>query len=155
MKTWTTLLLFTVLISTMARAGTGPYSLGVMIGDPTGISGKYDLPKNQAIDAGLTWSQGSRGGTEIHGDLLQILPGHVSAGETDLDLYYGIGARMIMINGGDDKNKIALGPRAPLGLLHQLKDPSVEFFGELALILDLIPGIRADIDLGVGARYRF
>ncbi len=155
MKSWKSLLFFSLMLSVVAKAETGPYTFGAMIGDPTGFSAKYDLSEDQAIDAGFAWSLGSRSGVEIHGDFLQILPGHVTAGETDLDLYYGIGARLISVNGGEDRGKIAIGPRAPLGLLHRLKDPMVEFFGELALVLDLIPGTRADVDIGVGARLRF
>lgn len=155
MKFWKFSVIFSMLISAVAQAKKIPDTIGVMIGDPTGVSAKYDLPKDQAIDMGFAWSLGSSSGVEIHGDFLQILPGHVSAGETDLDLYYGIGARLILVNGGNDRGKIAIGPRAPLGLLHHLKDPLVEFFGEVALVLDIIPGTRADVDMGVGARFRF
>ncbi|MEZ0392790.1 MAG: hypothetical protein ACAH59_11290 [Pseudobdellovibrionaceae bacterium] len=147
--------IFTVFLSLSAQAGNGPFSLGAILGDPTGLSAKYDLSRNEAIDGALSWSSGSRTGVQMHGDYLRIHPGQIGAGNAQIDLYYGIGARLIGIDRGDHKGKVSLGPRAPIGLKHELRDPSIEFFGELALILDLIPSTSADFDIGVGARYRF
>jgi hypothetical protein len=143
------------LLSLSAWAGQGPLTLGGIFGDPTGLSGKLDLGANDAFDGALSWSAGSRSGTQLHVDYLKFRPQSVEAGDTYLDFYYGIGARLISLNSGDDKGKIAFGPRAPIGLKHELRDPSVEFFGEVAVILNLTPASSADIDLGVGVRYRF
>jgi hypothetical protein len=141
--------------TTHAFAGNGPFLLGAIIGDPTGVSGRADFTNNRAIDGALSWSTGGRTGSQIHGDYLIIKREAIAAGQSDLDVYYGIGARLISLTSGDDKGKLNLGPRAPVGLKYELKDPSVEFFGEIALILDLVPSTGADVDLGVGARYRF
>ncbi len=138
-----------------AFAGSGPFLLGAMIGDPTGISAKYDLQKDTALDGSLSYSLGGRSGAQIHGDYLKIQHGAVDAGDKELDLYYGIGARLVTLSSGDDKGKVSFGPRVPVGLKHEIKDPSVEFFGELAFILDLTPSTAADLDVAVGARYRF
>jgi len=138
-----------------ANAGVGPLLVGGMIGDPTGISFKYDLEPNTAIDGGLSYSLGGRSGATLHGDYLIQRPKIVDAGDTELDLYYGIGLRMVTLSGGDHKGKLSVGPRVPVGLRHEIKDPSVEFFGEVALILDVAPSTAADLDLAIGARYRF
>ncbi len=143
-------------ISSQAMAGEGPLLLGAILGDPTGLSGRVDLDSSTAFDGGLSWSNGSRRGAQLHGDYLQIRPRRLEAGDTFLDVYYGIGARLISIS-SDSKHEgeLSLGPRAPVGLKYELRDPSVEFFGEVALILDVIPSIEADVDVGVGIRYRF
>ncbi len=157
MKTKTTML-FSLLIflsTHFAWAGRGPVTLGVILGDPTGLSAKIDLGRNEAFDGAFSWSTGSRSGTQIHVDYLKFRPESIEAGDSFLDVYYGIGARLISLDHGDNRGKIAFGPRAPIGLKYELKDPSVEFFGEIALILDLTPATDADVDLGVGARYRF
>lgn len=138
-----------------AHAGQGPFLLGGMIGDPTGISAKYDLSKLTSIDGGLSYSLGGRSGAQLHADYLVHRLDVIDAGDTELDVYYGIGARLITLSSGDDKGKLSFGPRVPLGLRHELSDPSVEFFGELAIILDLTPKTGADLDLSIGARYRF
>lgn len=138
-----------------AFAGNGPFTLGAILGDPTGLSGKLDLENDTAVDGALSWSSGTRTGLQIHSDYLKYQPGRVRAGDTNLDLYYGIGGRLITLNSGKEKGKLSVGPRAPLGLKHEIRDPSIEFFGEAALILDLVPSTVADIDLGIGLRYRF
>ena len=136
-------------------AGDGPYTFGGILGDPTGVSGKLDLPNDTAIDGAIAWGFGGRSGGRIHGDYLEIRRGQMSAGDADLDLYYGMGARLVSINGGGDSGKIAFGPRAPVGLLYQSEGPNMEFFGEAALILDVIPSVSVDLDLAVGVRLRF
>lgn len=138
-----------------ASAGQGPFLLGVVLGDPTGLSGRMDLTNNAAIDGALSWSNGTRTGAQLHADYLKIRRSALAAGDTFLDVYYGIGARIISISSEKHKGELSLGPRAPIGLKHELKDPSVEFFGEAALILDLTPTTTADLDIGVGVRYRF
>lgn len=145
----------TFLFCLSAWAGNGPFSLGAIVGDPTGLSGKLDLSNTEAIDGALSWSGGSRSGIQMHGDYLRVMPGRIAAGDSDIDLYYGIGGRLIAIDKGDHKGKLSLGPRVPVGLRHELRDPTVEFFGELAFVLDLIPSTAADVDIGIGARYRF
>ena len=152
-KFWGVLL--TSIISSSCFAGQGPFLLGAIVGDPTGLSGRADFTNHTAIDGAFSWSGGSRTGSQLHGDYLKIKPGAIPAGDTDVDLYYGIGARLIAISSGSDKGKASFGPRVPVGLKHEIKDPSVEFFGEVAFILDLMPSSAADVDIGVGARYRF
>jgi hypothetical protein len=154
MKSFLAIVLF--FFATQAMAGQGPFLLGAILGDPTGLSGRFDLDKTTAVDGALSWSGGGRTtGSQIHGDYLKTRPRALAAGDSFVDVYYGIGARMIAITSKDHKGDLSFGPRAPIGLNYELRDPSVEFFGEVALILDLAPSTAADIDLGVGVRYRF
>jgi hypothetical protein len=130
-------------------------SVGAIVGDPTGISALYRTAENRGYDGSLSYSTGGKSGTQLHVDYLVIGDKVITAGDTDLDVYYGVGGRMITISSGDNKGKVSLGGRAPVGLLHIIQDPRLELFAEMALILDLFPGTAADFDLGVGARYRF
>ncbi|WP_374079956.1 hypothetical protein [Bdellovibrio bacteriovorus] len=59
--------------------------------------------------------------------------------EGPIELYYGLGVRLIAISKGDRDGEIALGPRAPLGLLYNFTNPNVEIFGEVSLAMDLVP----------------
>jgi hypothetical protein len=70
-------------------------------------------------------------------------------------MYYGLGGRLISYNDNEDRGKISLGPRGSLGLNFNINNPNIEFFGELAMILEVVPSIAADLDAGIGARIRF
>jgi hypothetical protein len=48
-----------------------------------------------------------------------------------------------------------IGPRAPVGLSYNFRKVPIEVFGEIALVLDLIPATGADLDLALGGRYYF
>lgn len=143
------------LVSIFSFAQSKPYTLGAIIGDPTGFSGKYNLTEDTAIDGAVAWGFGGRSGTQVHADYLQFHEGQVSAGDAELALYYGAGGRIVSINGGGDNGKIAIGPRFPIGLLHRTDDPNLEYFGEAAIVVDLIPSVSLDLDLAVGLRMRF
>ena len=151
-----TVLILSLLISipSFAKSLQG-FSLGAMLGDPTGISGAYQLEQDVMIDGGLSYSFGGRSGVQIHSDYLRFMRGRLGAGDTDLDVYYGIGARLIAVSGGEHNGKVSIGPRAPLGLFHRAQDPNLDFFGEIAAILDLTPKTAVDLDIAVGLRFRF
>ena len=50
--------------------GSKKFGLGIIIGEPTGISMKYKLGGITAIDAGIAWSFGNNSGFHIHSDFL-------------------------------------------------------------------------------------
>ncbi len=132
------------------------YQLGVVLGAPTGFSGKMELGKNRAVDAVVAYSLAHDLGLEIHSDYL-IENAHsfnVNA-PNPLELYYGIGGRFAVINKGTHDGDIAIGPRAPIGVNYKIVNPNVEFFGELALAFDVIPDTNLDLEGGLGLRYRF
>jgi hypothetical protein len=150
-------LVFTLLTlgTSFSWAGSGPLLLGAMLGDPTGLSGKYDLSSDTAVDGGLAYTLGGRSGAQVHGDYLKGYPRAIVAGEADLNFYYGIGVRIVTLNSGNDSGRLSVGPRLPVSLSYELKNPDIEFFGEFAFILDLAPSVAPDVDLAVGIRYRF
>lgn len=154
---WKKLLLVCLLTFGISKAfaSYGPYSLGASLGDPTGLNGKYNLDDSHAIDFGFGSALGARSGVEMHSDYLWVQEGQVVAGDSDLDLYYGIGGRIVTIGSGDDKGKVALAARFPVGLIHYISDKQIEIFGEVAGSLDVIPSMMADLDLALGLRYRF
>jgi hypothetical protein len=130
-------------------------AIGAVIGDPTGISGRTSYDNDHSLEGALAYGLGHRSGMHIHGTYLwdKARTFHTDSGP--FYLYYGIGARIIFIDHGDDKNDIAVGPRAPVGILYNFKDPNIEVFGELALTLDIAPSTDVDLDAGIGVRIRF
>lgn len=152
MKKYFYTLITTVLLTSPAMASN---ALGVIIGDPSGISGRMEWDSRHSIDGALAYSTGYHNGLHIHGTYLWDRARSWSTAQGPIDMYYGLGLRMISITKGSDDGKLSFGPRAPVGLIYNFNDPDIELFGELALALDLTPKTDIDLDVGFGARIRF
>jgi hypothetical protein len=132
------------------------FELGVVVGAPTGISGKVDLGNNRSIDGVIAYSLSDDYGMELHADYLVENAHTFNLKDLNpLNVYYGIGARLIDIRRGKDHGELAFGPRAPLGISIDMNQPTVKFFAELALAFDIVPSTNLDLEGGIGLRYRF
>lgn len=124
--------------------------LGVMLGNPTGLNGKYWLGDGKAVDGGLAYSLGKHSDLSIHSDYLLHKDAAFYFNDTHpLDLYYGVGGRLEF---ADD---IELGIRVPVGLAHRFSEQSADMFAEVAPIVDLFAKTGLEIHIAVGARYYF
>lgn len=137
-------------------ASANEAQLGIILGSSSGLSGKYDLGGDRALDAALAYSTDSKYGNYFHMDYLfnrarQFPVGSISPAV----LYYGLGVRIINIKTGVDNGKSKIGIRAPIGLHTQMSNPDLEFFGEIAPALDIAPSTDLFIDVGIGVRIRF
>lgn len=119
--------------------------LGIIIGEPTGLSAKFWTGNLSAFDLGLAWSFSGQGSMHIHGDFLR----HSYFDSPDLGLYYGLGARLLM------REDPKIGARIPLGLQYNIPESRLALFFELAPMLDLVPSSSFDINGGLGLRYFF
>ena len=131
--------------------------LGLMAGEPTGLSFKAWTSEINAIDAGLAWSLSGRDAIQLHADYLwhnfDIFGNDVNEGQ--LPVYYGIGGRLIIYDdAGADANAV-FGVRIPLGINYLFEDEPFGLFFEVAPIINLIPDTDFDADAAVGARYYF
>ena len=132
------------------------FQLGVILGSPTGISMKSVIDNKHSVDAALAYSLVEDMGLEFHADYLVDRAYSFSTNTgIPFELFYGIGGRVASIKKGKYSNDLALGPRAPIGLTYKMNDPKIEFFLELALVLDVIPETNLDLEGGVGLRFRF
>jgi hypothetical protein len=137
--------------------------LGLMVGAPTGLSGKYFLSADRALDFGIGGIRYYRGrsGLHLHMDYLFHPVSLVSAPEFELPLYVGIGGRLFSFDYGDDDNDaFALGVRAPIGVSFDLTNVPLDIFFELALVLDFFNDyyddrIGVDLNGALGLRYYF
>lgn len=145
-----------LLLAAQSSFAREEYQLGVILGAPTGLSGKMALGNNRSIDAALAYSLAHDLGLELHADyLIENAHSFSINAPQPLELYFGIGARFAVIDEGKHKDDLAIGPRAPIGISYTISNPNLQFFGELALILNLVPDTDADLDGGIGVRYRF
>jgi hypothetical protein len=145
------LLLFTLAISFCVLTANDSYAqqrpsnteLGIIVGEPTGLSAKFWTGANSAFDLGLAWSFSGQGSMHIHSNYLL----HNTLDNQDLALYYGLGGRLLM---RDDPK---VGIRIPLGLQYVIPDSRLGLFFELAPMLNLIPDTEFDVNGGLGLRY--
>jgi hypothetical protein len=130
------------------KAQDSGFGAGIIIGEPTGISGKYWLSGNGSLNMAVAWSL-SNDAFYIHADYARhaFKPIQVSKGQ--LPLYYGIGARMVFAN---DFN---FGARIPLGINYIFEDAPLDVFAEIVPTLSLIPDTDFDLGGGIGVRFFF
>src|SRR5689334_8971191 len=92
--------------------------VGVILGEPTGISAKFWLDKTEAIDAAAAWSFGNQDSLQLHANYLlhryDAFFG-IDPQYGKLPLYFGLGLRYKSgENGGDDR----FGVRVPIGVTY-------------------------------------
>ena len=135
-------------ISLRISAQDSGLGAGIIIGEPTGLSGKTWLSSNDAIDAGMAWSI-SNGWFHIHADYLRHVFGLIPVEKGKLPLYFGIGAK---IGFGND---VSLGARVPVGLAYLFDGTPLDVFIEIVPGLEIIPDTQFDMGGGIGVRYWF
>jgi hypothetical protein len=149
---WGTLLVLflTVGLSLVGQAQDNSKNLGVgvMVGEPTGLTLKSWFNERNAFDAGLAWSFGRYDAIHIHADYLwHSYSVFNDIEEGTLPLYYGIGARAVF--GEDDS---VIGARIPLGLNYLFEEAPIGMFLEVAPVVNLIPETDLDVNGGLGVR---
>jgi len=151
--------LLTILLSILIMAGTvqaqntsKKNGVGLLIGEPTGITYKRWLTDESAFDVGLAWSVSSEANVTVHSDYLFHKPDAITLGDSDktLPFYYGAGLRLRF---GDDDTEF--GVRIPLGVAYYLKEKPIELFSEIVPLVDLAPDTEFEINGNIGVRYYF
>lgn len=140
------------LITSLLFSSTGPgnFELGVILGEPTGISAKTWFDRNTALDGALSWSLRDKDDKlHIHADFLWHDYGIINDSSGLIPVYYGIGGRVILAD------KAHLGARVPVGISWLLNGAPLDLFIELAAILDIIPDTDFDLNGGIGIRFIF
>ncbi len=124
--------------------------IGIIVGEPTGLSFKQGMGGNRSFDLAAAWSLEGKDALHLHGDLLFHRRDLVEVDDTGLPLYYGIGARVKLLESDD-----LLGIRFPIGLSTFIADGDFDLFIELVPIMDLAPDTDFSLNAGLGIRYWF
>lgn len=133
----------------VAVAGTAQTSAGVILGEPTGLTGKHWLGDQAAAEIVVAWSFVSDMAFYVHLDYKQhfyqerIDPGTIF-------VYAGIGPRIYIRGDG-----ITVGARIPVGIEYRFETAPLEVFLEVAPGLNIFPETRPSFGGGIGVRYRF
>lgn len=164
----TALLVVIVLAAGTARADDGPshpvdkgtLGVGIILGEPTGLTAKLYLKDDQAIQA-TAGSAFIGGGLQLTADYL-FHPFILQSSESMvLPFYVGPGVRAIEYSGGRNgaDKAFAFGLRAVAGLLFDFKNVPLDAFVEIAGVFEYEfktgRGIGAAINGGLGIRYYF
>jgi len=161
-KPW--FLLGTLVLLFSPVIASADFGLGLIIGSPTGISGKYTFSQKNAIDGAIAWDLGDDNDFYLHGDYLWLRNRDIHLDNVALDWFFGIGGRIVFIDhhhhhhhDWDDEHDddYLLGVRAPIGIGYTFRDPRIEVFGEVALIMNLVESTGIDLDGGIGGRFHF
>jgi hypothetical protein len=123
--------------------------LGIVLGEPTGISFKIWNRQTVAFDAGAAWSIVDEKHFQLHGDLLFHNFGLFRVETGRMALYYGVGARVWFAS------DTIVSLRVPVGLSYEFEKTPVELFLEIVPMLDLIPSTEVGMGGAVGFRYYF
>ena len=146
-------IIFVVLISVLAcgtaDAQDSGFGLGLILGEPTGISGKLWIENNKAIDGAVAWSFDKESAMHVHADLLFHSSNLIKQEMSKLVAYYGIGGRIKF----EDDSKV--GVRVPLGLNYLSSGAPLDVFFEIVPILDLGPSTDFSLNAAIGVRYFF
>lgn len=144
-------------VSEPARADGGPFGLGLILGSPTGLSGKVYFDKMNALDFAVGEAFINQRGFHLHVDYLWH-PVMLTQDEAFfLPLYFGIGGRFLQHERHDD-SEAHLGVRAPIGILFDFKRVPIDVFLELAVIVDFVRASDSDVvdlNAAIGVRYYF
>jgi len=134
--------------------------IGIIIGEPTGISTKVWTSHKTAFDIGLGWSMhGDRmnnlyyNGTtrvHIHVDYLWHSFEAIHSSER-YPLYYGLGGR---INDGAG-NDLSLAVRGVLGIAWLPRETPIDIFLEFVPMIQLTSSVSSGLEAAIGARYYF
>jgi hypothetical protein len=145
--------------------GNGNFGLGLILGEPTGISGKYWIRNDRAIDGEISFSFNSF--FIIQSDYLFHFHGLFGTRESftqHLEPYIGIGGSLFFSTTSNRTNptyftnnggSVGFGVRIPFGAEWMIPSAPFGIFLELAPGIGLIPGTFGFLQGGIGARFYF
>jgi hypothetical protein len=147
------------------------FGVGIELGEPTGLTGKYFFSDKAAIDFGLGWIYGHYyygNGAHLYADFLYHPISLVSTDAFELPLFIGVGFRFWDFDycyrdlcGYHDS---AFGIRIPFGIAFDFNNAPIDIFLQLVPVIDFVGddyynryGDRnhAGIDASVGFRFWF
>jgi hypothetical protein len=149
----TTLWLLSLMVSTGGVWAQDPWGIGVMVGEPTGLTFKKWMNERNAWDAAAAVSFSDDTAFEFHADLLTHTSRRTETGE-GLPLYLGLGPR-VKYDEDDDEEETRVGVRVPVGLNWMARE-TLELFGEVAPVYDFsVDDDSWDFNAAIGARIYF
>jgi hypothetical protein len=142
-----------LLLAYPAQGKVAGFGLGIMAGEPTGLSVKKWLSEKSAVDGGLAWSSIDGSSFQIHADYMRHKFDFTKEFEGRLPFYYGAGARVKFKGNGKGNDDTKIGIRIPAGLTYLFKEEPIDLFIEVVPILNIVPETDVNFNAAVGIRY--
>jgi len=147
------------------------FGLGAMLGDPTGITGKYWVSATNALDFGLGFTnygvgygncyfdnagvQHCNGYYDTSVNVDYLWQSKIVRDKVQLDWYIGVGGRLYFWGDRSYSYGVDMAVRAPVGLALMFTNPSfLELYFELAPAVRLLTAHGA-LDASLGGRFYF
>ena len=150
-----------IILSKPIEAQDRGFGLGVILGEPTGISAKLWTSKENAFDFGLGWSVGGDritykgnydGGSRVHFHMDYLWHSFNAIRSSErFPLYYGIGGQFNSGAGYD----ASFGVRGVFGIAWFPHSTPIDVFIEIVPVFQVTPSAGLGFDAGLGARYFF
>ncbi|HKI47509.1 MAG TPA: DUF3996 domain-containing protein [Balneolales bacterium] len=137
-----------LLCSSVSAQNSG-FGLGIILGEPTGISAKAWTTNTTAFDGAIAWSTGREDAVYVHMDYLIHNFNIIQVQRGQLPFYFGLGVRARLANNA------RVGIRVPLGLDYLFARNPLDIFFEIVPVLNLVPDTNFGVDAGIGIRYFF
>lgn len=147
------LLVSTLLLFSGQAQAQQAIGLGIIVGEPTGLSAKTWLRDGGALAAAAAWSFKDEDALDLHLDYLRHVnissPTERDGGRLRPRLHYGVGGRL------KAESDTRLSVRFPVGITGHPRSVPVDVFVEVVPLLDLAPATEIDMSAAIGARYYF
>jgi hypothetical protein len=121
----------------------GKFGLGIELGGPTGLNGKYFLSGSTALNFGVGYDHeryygyyNRRRGFNLYLDHLWHPVELANTEPFKLPFYVGVGVRVWDFDDRDEVDGTAIGIRAPLGLAFDFNSIPLDIFVQLTFVLD-------------------
>jgi hypothetical protein len=146
-------------------ASNGTFGLGLELGEPSGLNGKYFMQPDRAIDFGIGAIYGDYyGGDGLHlyADYLWHPTTLVRAEAFQMPFYIGVGGRYWRFCDGCRPGPYAsaIGVRVPFGISFDFNNVPLDVFVQLVVVADVFidypnHSFGPGIDGSIGIRYWF
>jgi hypothetical protein len=121
----------------------GKFGLGLELGGPTGLNGKYFLSGSTALNFGIGYDHeryygyyNRRRGLHLYLDHLWHPVELANTEPFKLPFYVGVGVRLWSFDDRDEVDGTAIGIRAPLGIAFDFNNIPLDIFVQLTFVLD-------------------
>ena len=146
----------------------GKFGIGIELGGPTGLNGKYFLSGNTALNFGIGYDHERYYGYRYRRRGIHLYLDHlwhpVELTQTEpfkLPFYVGVGVRVWDFDDRDEVDGTAIGVRVPLGIAFDFNNIPLDIFIQLTFVVDFFLDDYRDDSFGVhlegscGARFWF
>ncbi len=150
MKSILKISLFILIIFIRTSSAATPHKgkgIGIVVGEPTGLSAKMWLSSGTALDGGLAWSFGKNGRLHFHADHLWHNFNIIQ--QKQFSIYFGAGGELNL------GSLPAIGLRGVTGIDYFFKDIPLDDFFEIVPVFTLLPGTGMSGGAGIGLRWFF